>query len=154
MWKKTAQADFKKHMNRRKQPDNESKIQKREKAQQMLVVRQRHTHTLGWIWSIETLSMSGMYTMLPLTQVLREKERERERKEGERKGRRETGTVVYVSGKTGAGDTGEDVWGGVLLKFSVQWLFKLEGRKGWICFWQISLLVPILASLSSINLVI
>lgn len=42
-----------------------------------------------------------MYTMLPLTQVLREGER---REPGERKGRREPGTVLYVSRKTGAGD--------------------------------------------------
>lgn len=50
--------------------------------------------------------MSGMYTMLPLTQVVREGERRLEkRKEGE------TGTVLYVSYKTGAGDIGEDASG-------------------------------------------
>lgn len=46
-----------------------------------------------------------MYTMLPLTQVLREGER---RETGERKERRETGTGQYVSRKTGVGDMGED----------------------------------------------
>lgn len=55
--------------------------------------------------------MSGMHTMLPLTQVLREGE---ERETGERKGRRETGIVLYVSCKTGAEDRGcKDVRGGV-----------------------------------------
>lgn len=43
--------------------------------------------------------MSGMYSMPPLTQVLREGERG---ETGER--RRNTGTIVDVSLKTGAGD--------------------------------------------------
>lgn len=43
--------------------------------------------------------MSGMYTMLPLTQVLREGE---SRATGERKGRRVTGTLLFASHKTGA----------------------------------------------------
>ncbi len=50
--------------------------------------------------------MSGMYTMLPLTQVLREGER---RETGERKGRRETGTVQFISHKTGVGDIGDEM---------------------------------------------
>lgn len=54
--------------------------------------------------------MSGMYTMLPLTQVLREGER------GETKERRrKRGTILDVSLKTGAGTWGGGyVWGGVL----------------------------------------
>lgn len=49
--------------------------------------------------------MSGMCTMLPLTQVLRERER---RETGERQGRREPGTLLYVSRKAGAGNTCEE----------------------------------------------
>lgn len=50
--------------------------------------------------------MSGMYTMLPLTQVVREGERRLEkRKEGE------AGTVLYVSYKTGANDIRKDASG-------------------------------------------
>lgn len=50
--------------------------------------------------------MSGMYTMLPLTQVVREGERRLEkRKEGE------TATVLYISYKTGADDIIEDASG-------------------------------------------
>lgn len=47
--------------------------------------------------------MSGMYTMLPLTQVLRELER---RKPGERKGRerKKRDRKSYLSDKTGAED--------------------------------------------------
>lgn len=55
----------------------------------MLLLRQRHTlshtHSHVWIWPIETWSMSGMYTMLPLTQVLRETG-ERKRRDGQRQG--------------------------------------------------------------------
>lgn len=47
--------------------------------------------------------MSGMYSMPPLTQVLREGERKRKRKE------RETGTVLGVSCKTGGQKMGEEV---------------------------------------------
>lgn len=51
--------------------------------------------------------MSGMYTMLPLTQVLRERAQGRETWRKETRGRRETGTVLYVSHRTGAEDRGE-----------------------------------------------
>lgn len=47
--------------------------------------------------------MSGMHTMLPLTQVVRVGEK---RETGERKRRRETGIVLYVSCNTGAEDEG------------------------------------------------
>lgn len=48
------------------------------------VLRQKDTHRHGWIWPFQTSAMSGMYTMLPLTQVLRELKR---RRPGERKKR-------------------------------------------------------------------
>lgn len=50
--------------------------------------------------------MSGMYTMLPLTQVLRERKEgdwKREGKEGERQGQH----CMFLV-KTGAGEIGED----------------------------------------------
>lgn len=68
-----------------------------------MLVERRHT---WWIWSIETQSMSGMYTMLPPTQVLRAGEK----KKNEGKRGDWDGFTLFASHKTGA-VTGAGQWG-------------------------------------------
>lgn len=103
--------------NRREQPNNESEIQKERKASADVGSRP-DTHMQTWMnmahWDLKYV----WYVYYASTNTGAESGRKEGewRKEGKK---RETGTVLFLSQKTGAADIGDGVWG-VLLEPLVQ----------------------------------